>query len=384
MSAPERVEVLHVIGSLVAGGAERFVVDLLCELRNHGVPVGLAVLSNGADAVGEDMRARLQRAGIPLCIGPTFRVGARSALWYVRVLAQWDPRIVHLHTENTELAHYLAQLVWRGSTAIVRTVHNTQLSQQWLHQRAMARNRAALSIACGPAVMERFATQMRGRLIAIDNGIDFHWPIRTAERKTQQRVALGWAPEAFHVVHVGGLRGATVASAGKAHDVLIDAWREARMGERGAHLHLLGDGNLRPELVRRAAGDASIVFHGIQSEVWRWLLAADCFVMPSRFEGLPIAAIEALGTGLPCIFSDIQPLRRLAGTSIQFVRTEDRTDLAGHMVEAMAQSPFFAPEEIQRVRAAYGISGTALRYREAYQALGYAAAANARPAVAAP
>ena len=43
-------------------------------------------------------------------------------------------------------------------------------------------------------------------------------------------------------------------------------------------------------------------------DVLPYLQAADIFIMPSFFEGLPISAIEAMGVGLPVIFSDVPGL----------------------------------------------------------------------------
>jgi glycosyltransferase involved in cell wall biosynthesis len=51
------------------------------------------------------------------------------------------------------------------------------------------------------------------------------------------------------------------------------------------------------------------------------LHASDVYVMPSLYEGCPIAAIEAMGAGLPVIFSDVPGLRdfREAGEGICWV-----------------------------------------------------------------
>ena len=48
----------------------------------------------------------------------------------------------------------------------------------------------------------------------------------------------------------------------------------------------------------------NIDFVGRTEEVDMWLQAFDVFILPSRFEGLPVAGIEAQIAGLPCIFSD--------------------------------------------------------------------------------
>ena len=43
---------------------------------------------------------------------------------------------------------------------------------------------------------------------------------------------------------------------------------------------------------------------GAIANVNEWMQAMDVFLLPSRFEGLPVVAIEAQAAGLPCICSD--------------------------------------------------------------------------------
>lgn len=51
--------------------------------------------------------------------------------------------------------------------------------------------------------------------------------------------------------------------------------------------------------------EKSVHFFGNRNDVSELYLAMDVFLMPSRFEGMPVACIEAQATGLPCIVSDI-------------------------------------------------------------------------------
>lgn len=48
----------------------------------------------------------------------------------------------------------------------------------------------------------------------------------------------------------------------------------------------------------------AVVFAGTNSNTEDYYSAFDCFVLPSRFEGLPLVGVEAQASGLPCFFSD--------------------------------------------------------------------------------
>jgi colanic acid/amylovoran biosynthesis glycosyltransferase len=112
----------------------------------------------------------------------------------------------------------------------------------------------------------------------------------------------------------GPLRALCVASLQeyKGHSVLIQALADGGPGVDRIQLHLIGDGALRASLERQAQslGIAErITFHGSRTEadVRQALARADLFVLPSvvardgQMEGLPIALIEALASGVPVV-----------------------------------------------------------------------------------
>jgi glycosyltransferase involved in cell wall biosynthesis len=69
---------------------------------------------------------------------------------------------------------------------------------------------------------------------------------------------------------------------------------------------IVGDGSDREALQQAAHGVSNVRFAGFQRDLQGFYDCADIFVMPSLGpEGLPIASLEAMANGLPCIFSDL-------------------------------------------------------------------------------
>jgi glycosyltransferase involved in cell wall biosynthesis len=159
-----------------------------------------------------------------------------------------------------------------------------------------------------------------------------------------------------------------MAESQKAHDVLIRAWQQSAVGDR-ATLHLLGDGELRTELEGLADGDESIQFHGVRKDVRSWLLAADAFVMASRWEGLPIAGIEAVGSGLPCLFSDIPSLREMNAPVTLMSDPGDSGELARNLRSFVDFPVFPSDEAVATFRRHYGIERAASEYDGVYRSL---------------
>lgn len=358
--------VVHVIGALAAGGAERFVVMLLQAMRSSDFDVRLVVLSNRSDTVGKKMREGLSAAGISFDIGPTARLRVATVLWYANRMRQLSPDIVHLHTPNTELCHLLYGGQWLSKAAICRTLHNTANPTQWMTLLAYRLNCALTSIACSEAVAAAARKLVAGKLITITNGVCFDNPIRDNTNSRQCKEVLGWDTDAYHFIQVGRMTGRSLRSSQKAHDVVLKAWARGRLGERKCMLHIVGDGDLRSALERRASGDSSIQFHGICQDIATKLLAADCFVMPSREEGLPIAGIEAVGAGLPCIFTEIAPLQELRAPLAFYVPVDAIEALSNLMGKVAATRPSPTSHEIEEFRQLFSIRKTAEKYLDVY------------------
>jgi glycosyltransferase involved in cell wall biosynthesis len=94
----------------------------------------------------------------------------------------------------------------------------------------------------------------------------------------------------------------------KGHCYMIEAMCELAPRFPDLHLLLVGDGELRASLeaqVANAALDERIHFMGSRSDVADLLAASDLFVLPSLWEGLSMALLEAMATGLPIVASEV-------------------------------------------------------------------------------
>lgn len=96
----------------------------------------------------------------------------------------------------------------------------------------------------------------------------------------------------------------------KNHDFLIAIFAEVVNRIPNAKLLLVGAGPLE-ERVRQKAEQLGIAqnvqFLGVRSDVNRILQAVDVFILPSLYEGLGIAAVEAQAAGTRCVVSDTVP-----------------------------------------------------------------------------
>lgn len=100
-----------------------------------------------------------------------------------------------------------------------------------------------------------------------------------------------------------------------------------------ACLVVVGDGELSSELRRQVDAlslGERVVFTGEvnQTQVYGLMGCADVFVFPSLWEGLSMAALEAMSSGMATVASDIPPNREVFGDAAVFVPPTDVTALA--------------------------------------------------------
>lgn len=89
---------------------------------------------------------------------------------------------------------------------------------------------------------------------------------------------------------------------------ILDIFREVVNNCPNAKLLWVGSGEMKNEIEHRAQSmllKSNIHFLGVRTDVADVMQAFDIFMLPSRFEGLPVVGIEAQAAGLPCLFSSV-------------------------------------------------------------------------------
>ncbi|WP_010630803.1 glycosyltransferase [Sporolactobacillus vineae] len=111
----------------------------------------------------------------------------------------------------------------------------------------------------------------------------------------------------------------------KNHDFLIDLFSAIHQRNEQTKLLMIGEGELRPVVEKKvnALGlDQAVLFLGKRKDIPELMWIMDAFVLPSRFEGLPVSAVEAQAAGLPLVLSDTISRETKLTDRVQFCSLE--------------------------------------------------------------
>ena len=117
----------------------------------------------------------------------------------------------------------------------------------------------------------------------------------------------------------------------KNHEFLIDIFYEYLKLDSRAVLMLVGQGEEEDAIRQKVINlgiEKSVLYMGVRTDVNRLLQAMDAFLLPSRFEGLPLVLIEAQTAGLKCFASKdvITEAADLTG-NVEFISLKEDADI---------------------------------------------------------
>lgn len=151
------------------------------------------------------------------------------------------------------------------------------------------------------------------------NAIDPQVYVYNENNRNKYRTILG-VQSAFTIIHIGRF------APQKNHRFLLTFFANLSKEMPDVKLVMVGDGPLKAdmELYTEQAGiTEKVLFLGQRNDVPELLQAADLFVLPSLYEGLPIACLEAEAAGLPCLVSDEITKEVCLSNDIQLLSIDD-------------------------------------------------------------
>ncbi|WP_189305947.1 glycosyltransferase [Streptomyces albospinus] len=294
----------------VDGGVARVVADLVRAQVAAGLRVVLASPPGGA------LHAEAATGGAEVMLWPARR-GAGPALSgelrrLARVIRRTGPHLVHTHSAKAGLA---ARLAVRGRIPTVHQPHAwsfeaaggamarpalgwERYAARWSHRvLCVSEAERARGVAAG----------VPGRWVVVPNGVDLRRFSPAADEDEAARHALRTSLPALREQALPAGAPLVVCVARlcpqKGQLTLLRAWPEVVAAVPDARLVLVGDGPDRAALHR--AAPPGVLFAGAADSAVPWYRAADLVVLPSRWEGMALAPLEAMACGRAVVVSDV-------------------------------------------------------------------------------
>jgi len=278
------------------------ILEVITPSRIGGAEVNLVTIVRGLSALGERVTVfcpagrplveHLKRNGIAPVTWKTWgKLDPRTLAGFVRLIRSRGIDVVHTHLSTASLLGSLAAR--RAGAPCVASVHGFS-GARWYR-------RADKITAISQAVKRHLVAQglAEEKIEVIHAGIPLEqyvpMPVDAAKR------ACGFDPSVPRAGVFGRL------SPEKGQDVAILAWQQVVRRKPNAVLMLVGQGRTRDDLgalAKRSGVGDSVEFAGFVPDPKALMCACDAIIVPSRKEGLGLAAIEAMALERPVIVSD--------------------------------------------------------------------------------
>lgn len=328
------MKLLHIIDTLGRGGAERLLVMLLPELARQGHEVAVAVRSGPYDLAPE-----LETAGVQVI--PLSKRSKWNLIASAQDIAQAmpDADILHAHLYFPAVSMALARILGLTRARTCVTFHNLAYAGA-NRDRLALRFRKELARVVYPRGIEtklavsRAVSEHYLAALSLDRVDVVHNPVDLTAIDAARPVPRA-ADGRMHIV----LPGRLVPE--KGHLDLISALRDSRLVNRQLSITFAGHGKLQAKL-ETAAGDLPhpVAITGTLDHraFLNTLASADIVVVPSRYEGFGLTALEAMALSKPVIASTAGGLPEVLGDTGRLIPAGDVDALAAE-IAALADAP---------------------------------------------
>lgn len=354
------MKIMQIVPSFEVGGAETMCAGLCKALA----AMGHSVVAVSLASIPTQITRQLMDAGVEVRFldkKPGMDLGCVGRL---RALIRREgPQVLHTHLHALKYA----ALAFTG-VPMIHTIHNEASREAVaLDQKigkSLFRHGKATPVGLSKEIQASIGALYglpAESIPVVCNGIDLSRCIRKTDYSLHQPMKL---------IHVARF------FPQKNHQAILEAL--LLLQKQGLHpqVSFYGDGPLMEETRARAEelGLAQqVVFAGITDNVFPHLSQSDLFILPSRWEGIPMTVIEAMGTGLPVIASDVGGLRDMVEDGKSGILIEPTAQALAQAVMTLAQDEKTRQtmgEHARRAAQAFSVEEMARRYEELYEQKG--------------
>ncbi len=321
--------VLHVTEELSAAGIESFFMNLYRNIDREKVQFDFLVMRNRKEFYDEEIQ---KLGGKKYCISAKGRnliqkIDAESKQMEA-FLKEHPYDVVHIHATTPMRCKYLKAAkaagvptrIYHSHSGFVSGKSKLKMMIYKMRQKEITKYASdffACSVVAAGWMYEKSLIS-GNRVRIVHNGIDTKAYCFDEAVRFRMREKLGINEEKV-LIHVGRF------TEQKNQLFLLEIFQKLHSTDDNTKLILLGDGPMKDEIlakIREYHLEESVLVPGVTNRVQDYLFAADCFVMPSLYEGLPVTAVEAQCAGLPCVLSEEITKETAFSDQTQFVKLE--------------------------------------------------------------
>ena len=321
------MKILQVIPYFCFGGAETMCENLTYALKKMGHEVTVVSLYQERTPIAQ----RMEASGVNvLYLDKKLGLDVSMVGKLAKIMKQEKPDVVHTHLDVIKYAVAAAKL--SGVKKCVHTVHNVADKEaegrlQKMINGTYFRLGWSVPVALSPMVQKTivdFYNLEEAKVPMVYNGVDLSRCVPKGD----------YSANGFTLVHIGRF------NEQKNHDGLLRAFQLVVEQHPDCRLNLLGDGELREKteaLAKELGISEKVHFLGSQSNVYPYLNEADVFLLPSRYEGMPMTIIEAMGTGLPVVAANVGGVPDMIEHGVSGMLTTSEPESVAAAVKALLE-----------------------------------------------
>ena len=296
-------KILFVTGSLAQNGTEMFMMNVLRHIDRERYHIDFCISSNEITP----NRVEAESYGSKVYVLPSRRQGLiKTIKAYWSFMKEHAGEYDAVHWNGGNLSSFVGLITYRYYEIPVRIVHAHSSSAVGLHNKILHRFHCQFLnllsthfFACSQDAGKFFFKNQS--FVIVNNGIDVEKFNYNLQARIVLRDEFKFPSDAIVLGHVGRF------DDNKNHSFLLDVFSEYYKLNANSYLLLVGEG-VTHETIKKKAKQLGlldkIIFTGTRGDVNKLMQVMDCFVMPSKFEGLPFVLVEAQCSGLPCVISD--------------------------------------------------------------------------------